>query len=124
MEFPDVLTAATIVLVAMLSSFLRGFQNKNIVAGYKAWTFGTGYLMGILDAVAFTLIASTGMVTGVFYGLGMGIGYVLSIIVHKRVSKAREKARKKKKRNKLTRTVEDLVEEMLVNKGLIEEIKK
>lgn len=116
----DITTASLATGLAFISAFLRGFQNKNVAAGYKSWTFFTGYLMGILDAIAISVIASTGPILAIFYGFGMGTGYLCSIVVHKRLARGRERQRKQRKKvrleNKIERIVHDAITEKVVEK--------
>lgn len=112
----ELTTASLATGLAFISAFLRGFQNKNVAAGYKSWAFFTGYLMGILDAIAISIIASTGPILAVFYGLGMGTGYLCSIVVHKRLARGRERQRKQRKQAKLETKIERLVNDAITEK--------
>lgn len=120
----ELLPALAATGLATTSSFLRGFQNKNVVAGFKGLTFGTGFLMGMLDVLAIALIAKTGVLLAVFYGLGMGLGYLVSIIVHERMTRKREKERKKRRKTKMALRIEDTVNSILLEHELIRKTEK
>lgn len=120
----DLLAVLAATGLATTSSFLRGFQNKNVVAGFRGLTFGTGFLMGMLDVLAIALIAKTGILLAAFYGLGMGLGYLVSIIVHERMTRKREKEHKKRRKTKMTLHIEDTVNSILLEHELIRKTEK
>lgn len=88
---------------ACLSTFLRGFQNKNVAAGLKGMAFITGYLMNIADILLMSVIAYVGansiqgaLRVGVISALGAAIGYYISIVVHDRLLMERREAERKR----------------------------
>lgn len=120
----ELLPALAATGLATTSSFLRGFQNKNVVAGFRGLTFGTGFIMGMLDVLAIALIAKTGVLLAAFYGLGMGLGYLVSIVVHERMTREREKERKERRKTKMAMRIEDTVNSILLEHELIRKTEK
>lgn len=102
-----------IAFVAMLgTTFLRGFQNKNVAAGYKKLAFICGALMAGLDGTVILMLANAGTAMVPFTALGAGAGWVLGMVVHDRIMAKVKKEAKAKKRERRRREIERTVKAM------------
>lgn len=110
--------------VAMFATtFLRGFQNKNVTGGHKRLAFCCGALMTALEGVVILMLAKSGPELLAFTALGSGVGWVAGMrahdkLMHKRVLAAK-KAKKTKRRARIEAIAAELVEERLKSIGVI-----
>lgn len=124
MEIERMLIVFGSAFLAMLATtFLRGFQNRNVSGGYKGMAFVCGSIMTALEGFVFVMIAKQGSDIVVFTALGSGIGWVLGMIAHEalmyRRLKAAKKAKKTKKREQLDALIKERFEELLAERGVI-----
>lgn len=103
--------------ITFTTTFLRGFQNKNVAGGYKKMAFVFGFLMYIGDVLAIGLAVSSGLYVAVFAALGAGLGWVVSMTAHERLVKSREKEKDRKKKlkklNKREEWIRSIIQEEL-----------
>lgn len=68
---------------AMFSStFLRGFQNKNVAGGHRKLAFICGWAMALLDGLTVLAIAHQGMAALPFTAFGAAFGWVAGMGMH------------------------------------------
>ncbi|MNL09173.1 hypothetical protein D3C87_1299220 [compost metagenome] len=111
---------------AFCSTFLRGFQNKNVAAGLKGFAFGTGYFMNLADIALVSIVAHVGsdasigaaMQVGAVSAVGAGAGYVASMFVHDRLLKKKYAAERKAAKEKLKTRVAKYVARELESKDV------
>lgn len=120
------------------TTFLRGFQNKNVAGGHKRMAAVFGFAMAMCDIVTISLVGavavnaatsgdhSFGMLTAIAGGAGSAIGWVLSMVIHDRVMRRRNEARdaqkKLRKRSKQEERIRDILRDELDDleaKGII-----
>jgi uncharacterized membrane protein len=92
------------------TTFLRGFQNKNVASGYYGLAFGCGAIMALLDGAVVVSLSSTGLSALPATALGAAFGWVFGMKAHNRITKSRRKAEKAKKREKMARQIDDAFE--------------
>jgi hypothetical protein len=103
----------------LLTTCLRGFQNKNVAAGYKKLAFICGAAMTGLEGVVILLVAHSGVEALPFTALGSGLGWVVGMWAHDRLMKRRRKAEKAAKKTKRREQLEALVDERLRERSLM-----
>lgn len=106
------------------TTFLRGFQNKNVAGGHKKLAFWCGATMTAFEGLVMLMLAKTGEPAVIFFtAFGSGFGWVFGMMAHDRLMKKRVKALKKLKKSKRRRRMEniagDLLEERLRELGII-----
>jgi hypothetical protein len=119
----DVSIYAAATGAAFCSTFLRGFQNKNVAAGLKSLAFGTGYLMNLADIALVSIVAHVGSGADMFAALqvgavsavGAGAGYVASMKVHDILLKEKYKAAEKAAKQQLKTRVRKYVRREMEN---------
>lgn len=105
---------------AMLATTcLRGFQNKNVAAGYKGLAFICGAAMTALEGAVILLVAHSGTEALPFTALGSGLGWVIGMWLHDRLMKRRRRAEKAAKKTKRRAQLEALVDERLRERSLM-----
>ena len=110
---------------AMLATtFLRGFQNKNVAGGHRWLAFFCGALMTAFEGGVMWMLARTGEPAVIaFTALGSGFGWVLGMYAHDRIMHSRMKALKKVKKTKRRERIEaiasELVDERLKALGIV-----
>lgn len=116
---------ATAVLTMFATTFLRGFQNKNVAGGYKKLAGIFGYAMAVCDMLTVGLIVKGGMPVAFVGAFGAALGWIVGMAVHDSILRKREKElarlKKEKKRTKREQLIISLVEERLQEHKLIEE---
>jgi uncharacterized membrane protein YciS (DUF1049 family) len=121
-EVSTVLLYLAAIITAFSTTFLRGFQNKNVAGGHKRLAFIFGYAMAICEVFTIGLAVQNGMLVAAFSGLGAGMGWVVSMKVHDKIMKKRlkeiEAAKKLKKRSKQEDRIRSIIEEILKEKGV------
>lgn len=88
-------------LAAFTTTFLRGFQNKNVAAGYRTLSFICGAAMAAMDGLVVLLVAKGGLTFLPCAALGAGCGWLAGMWAHDRMTLKRRlelKAAKKAKR--------------------------
>lgn len=123
MEFTSSMIVALSGLTAMfITTFLRGFQNKNVVGGHKVLAFFCGGAMTLFEGVVIALIAQSGKELIFFTALGSAFGWVCGMFVHEWIMrkkiKAAKKAKKTKRQNKLEALIAERLEERLKELGV------
>ncbi len=110
--------------VAMLvTTFLRGFQNKNVAGGHKKLAFVFGGLMTAAEGITIALIVLGGIYVIIFTATGAAFGWVLGMLAHDRIMrkqrllrKAKKKQRRKKQiHNYVNKQVKKLTQDDIVN---------
>jgi archaellum biogenesis protein FlaJ (TadC family) len=123
MEYTGSMIVALSGLSAMfITTFLRGFQNKNVAGGHKLLAFFCGGAMTLFEGVVIALIAQSGKELIFFTALGSAFGWVCGMLVHEWIMhkkiKAAKKAKKTKRQNKLEALIEERLEERLKELGV------
>jgi hypothetical protein len=107
----------TATIATFVSVFFRGFQNKNVVGGYKKMAFFTGYIMNVLDIMVIGLVVNSGVGVVIISGMGAAFGYVVSMQVHEyfvgRKIKERKKIKKEIKKEKSRVALEQLIQHQI-----------
>jgi hypothetical protein len=107
----------------VLTTLLRGFQNKNVAGGHKRLAFICGAIMTVFEGLVIALIAKGGTDVIYFTAIGSGIGWVLGMFIHDAIMykrmKAERKLQKSKYKRKLEKQVESAVQKKLEELGLI-----
>jgi hypothetical protein len=80
------------------STFLRGFQNKNVAGGYKKLAGLVGYMMAVCDMVTVGLIVKGGMTVAFIAAIGAGLGWMAGMFAHDAIMRKREEERKRTKK--------------------------
>jgi hypothetical protein len=102
-----VLTAA---LAMFCATFLRGFQNKNVAAGYKKLSFMCGAIMAGLDGLVVVSLAHSGLSVIPATAFGAGLGWVAGMVAHDRLMRRVVKAAKKKKRIRREQQIDETID--------------
>lgn len=109
------------------TTFLRGFQNKNVAGGYIKLAGVVGYIMAVCDMITVGLIVKGGLPVAFVGAIGAGIGWMVGMHVHsiimRKREKEREQAKKIKKRNRREDEILRVLEERLVELDLVVEKK-
>lgn len=118
----SVIMALSGLTAMFITTFLRGFQNKNVAGGHKLLAFFCGGAMTLFEGIVIVLIAESGKELILFTALGSAFGWVCGMLVHewimrKKVKEAK-KAKKYKRQSKLEQMVNDRVNERLEELGL------
>ena len=112
-----VLIYGTAVATMFASTFLRGFQNKNVAGGYKKLAGLVGYLMAVCDMVTVGLIVKGGIAVAFVAAVGAGLGWMAGMYAHDAIMRKRERERarlkKLKKQTKREELIQQLVDERL-----------
>lgn len=77
----EILMALTF-LAMFFSTFLRGFQNKNVAGGHLKLAFSCGWLMALLDGLTILAISRQGMSALLFTTFGAAFGWVVGMCAH------------------------------------------
>lgn len=106
------------------TTFLRGFQNKNVAGGHKKLAFFCGAMMTAFEGVVMLMLARTGEPSVIiFTALGSGVGWVAGMMAHDRLMrkhmKALKKVKKTKRRDRIEAIATELMEERLKELGII-----
>lgn len=106
------------------TTFLRGFQNKNVAGGHKKLAFFCGAMMTAFEGVVMLMLARTGEPSVIiFTSLGSGVGWVAGMMAHDRLMrkhmKALKKVKKTKRRDRIEAIATELMEERLKELGII-----
>jgi hypothetical protein len=120
------------------TTFLRGYQNKNVQAGHKRMAALFGFGMSVCEIGTITLVgavAANAVRTGdhmftiysaIAGGAGSSLGWVLSMVVHDRVMRKRnaerDELKKLRKRSKQEERIRDVLRDELDDleaKGII-----
>jgi len=121
-ELSTILIYLAAIGTAFVTTFLRGFQNKNVAGGFKKLSFVVGYAMAICDVLTIGIVVKNGMSVALFAGFGAGLGWVVSMQVHDKIMKAKmkaiEEAKKLKKKSKQEERIRMIVSDILQEKGL------
>lgn len=108
---------ATAVLTMFATTFLRGFQNRNVAGGYKKLAGIFGYAMAVCDMLTVGLIVKGGMTVAFVGAFGAALGWIVGMVAHDSILRKREKElsrlKKEKKRTKRELLIISLVEERL-----------
>lgn len=80
------------------STFLRGFQNKNVAGGYKKLAGLVGYMMAVCDMVTVGLIVKGGITVAFIAAIGAGLGWMAGMYAHDAIMRKREEERKRNKK--------------------------
>lgn len=64
------------------SVFLKGFQQKNVIAGRIGAAAVTSYLIAFFDVAVITLIVRGGWIVALATGTGAALGMVTAIRLH------------------------------------------
>lgn len=122
-DYQLVLMFGSAFFAMMATTFLRGFQNKNVAGGFKLLAFICGSAMTALEGLVFVMIAKQGTDIVAFTALGSGIGWVLGMIAHEalmyRRMKAMKIAKKTRRLQRLDTLINERVEEILKERGVI-----
>lgn len=107
-----------------MTTFLRGFQNKNVAGGHKKLAFFVGAAMTAFEGLVLFMLARTGDPTIIaFTSIGSGFGWVAGMMAHDRLMRKRMKALKKAKKTKRRAQIEalaaEIVEERLKEIGVV-----
>lgn len=110
-------------LAMVLTTLLRGFQNKNVTGGHKKLAFFCGAAMTVFEGLVIALIAKGGTDVIYFTAIGSGIGWVLGMFIHDAIMfkrmKAERKLEKNKYKRKLQKHVDEAVQKKLEDLGII-----
>lgn len=121
-NYGTVLVCLAAILTAFVTTFLRGFQNKNVAGGHQKLAFFFGYAMNICDVLTIGIVVANGMFIAMFAGFGAGLGWVVSMRVHDKIMKKRlkeiEAEKKIKKRSKQEERMRDVVIQVLKERGI------
>lgn len=113
------------ILTMFATTFLRGFQNKNVSGGYKRLAAVFGYAMAVCDMLTIGLVVKGGLTVAFIGAIGAACGWVIGMLVHDSIMRKREKERAKaKKARKQTKREEmfsRIIEEKLRELDLIGE---
>lgn len=117
-----ILIYTTAVLTMFATTFLRGFQNKNVAGGYKKLAGVFGYAMAVCDMLTVGLIVKGGMSVAFVGAFGAALGWVVGMMVHDAILRKRQKEasrlKKEKKRTKREQYILRLIEERLSERDL------
>lgn len=121
-NYATVLVCLAAIVTAFVTTFLRGFQNKNVAGGHQKLAFFFGYAMNICDVLTIGIVVANGMFIAMFAGFGAGLGWVISMRVHDKIMKKRlkeiEAEKKIKKRSKQEDRIRDVVIQVLKERGV------
>lgn len=121
-NYTTILVCIASIATAFVTTFLRGFQNKNVAGGHQKLAFFVGYAMNICDVLTIGIIVANGMFIAMFAGFGAGLGWVVSMKVHdklmKKKLKALEEEKKLKKRSKQEERIRGIVMQVLKENGV------
>jgi len=121
----DKLAVFGLAFAAMFATtFLRGFQNKNVAGGHKKLAFFCGAMMTAFEGLVMLMLARTGEPAVIaFTALGSGVGWVVGMMAHDRLMKRRvrelKKIKKTKRRERIEAIASELVEERLKELGIV-----
>lgn len=115
---PHQLIVFGLAFIAMFATtFLRGFQNKNVAGGHKKLAFFCGAAMTAFEGVVMLMLARTGEpAVIIFTALGSGVGWVAGMMAHDRLMRKHMKALKKVKKTKRREQIEAIADERLVER--------
>lgn len=112
----------TAVLTMFATTFLRGFQNKNVAGGYRKLAGIFGYAMAVCDMLTVGLIVKGGMSVAFIGAFGAALGWIVGMVVHDAILRKRQKEaarlKKEKKRSKREQYILSLIEERLSERAL------
>lgn len=104
---------ATAVVTMFATTFLRGFQNKNVAGGYKKLAALFGYAMAVCDMLTIGLVVKGGLAVAFIGAIGAAAGWVVGMYVHDRIMRKREHERARLKKIKKKTKREDLIQRMI-----------
>lgn len=104
---------ATAVVTMFATTFLRGFQNKNVAGGYKKLAALFGYAMAVCDMLTIGLVVKGGLAVAFIGAIGAAAGWVVGMYVHDRIMRKRENERARLKKIKKKTKREDLIQRMI-----------
>lgn len=112
------------VIALFTTTFLRGFQSRNVAGGHKRLAFVFGTAMNLCDLSIIVMVAANPSVYVLLFGsLSSGCGWVAGMIAHERLMRARterERLEKKQKRKKQIRSLaKDEIDTRLKEHGLL-----
>lgn len=100
----------TAIVTMFATTFLRGFQNKNVAGGYIKLAGVFGYAMAVCDMVTIGLVVKGGLAVAFIGAIGAALGWMAGMVVHNLLMKKREKERARiKKERKRSRREEYLI---------------
>ena len=123
-EYHQLLIFGLAFAAMFMTTFLRGFQNKNVAGGHKKLAFFIGAAMTAFEGLVLLLLARTGDPAIIaFTALGSGFGWVAGMKAHDAVMRKRHKALKKAKKTKRREQIEalaaEIVEDRLKSLGVV-----
>lgn len=119
-----ILTIVGTVLALFTTTFLRGFQSRNVSGGHKRLAFVFGTAMNLCDLSIIVMVAANPSLYVLLFGsVSSGLGWVAGMIAHERLMRARkerERLEKKARRQKqIRRVAKDEIDERLKEHGLL-----
>jgi hypothetical protein len=123
MEFDitQYLSAAAAFGAMLTTTFLRGFQNKNVAGGHKKLAFVFGGAMTAFEGIVIGLIATSGWHMIPFAAVGSAFGWVLGMVSHDRVMRNYNRKRKQVKKSKRARRMDRSIDRRLEELGILKE---
>lgn len=104
---------ATAIATMFATTFLRGFQNKNVAGGYKKLAGVFGYMMAVCDMITIGLVVKGGLPVAFIAAFGAAGGWMLGMIVHDRIMRKREQERARRKKIKKQSKREELIQSLI-----------
>lgn len=112
------------VLALFLTTFLRGFQSRNVAGGHKRLAFIFGTAMNLCDLSIIVMVAANPSVYVLLFGsVSSGLGWVAGMLAHERLMRDRSErerlAKKQKRKKQIRRVAKDEIDERLKEHGLL-----
>lgn len=112
------------VIALFTTTFLRGFQSRNVSGGHKRLAFVFGTAMNLCDLSIIVMVAANPSVYVLLFGsVSSGLGWVAGMIAHERLMRARKErerlAKKARRQKQIRRVAKDEIDERLKEHGLL-----
>lgn len=106
-------SVVTAIAAMAISTFLRGFQNKNVHGGHTKMAAMFGFFMALLDITVVAMVVHSGVFIAFFAAIGSSIGWVSSMKLHPVIMKKYIAEAKKAKKAKLKARIEKAIAERI-----------
>lgn len=78
----SILFYITSVMVSFLATFLKGFQQKNVIGNHAVSMFFTSYLIAAFEYASIKLIIKGQLLMILSIGTGAGLGMLFAVRTH------------------------------------------